>query len=125
MCSRVSLCNAETYSDIHSDIFEERTDDMLTANFLESQEISKHLTKTRHVNSIYRQSLYHNFPYFQSTLQLPQCSSHDLLEGCVKLWMKIILFNLVKLKWFPWEFLERAIETFPYSGKDARLIRIP
>ena len=94
MCSRVSLCNAESYSDIHADAFEERTEDMLNANFLESQEISKHLTKTRHVNSIYRQSLYHNFPYFQSTLQLPQCSSHDLLEGCVKLWVKIILFNL-------------------------------
>ena len=46
-------------------------------------------------------------------------SSHDLLEGCVKLWMKIIIENLVRCNWFTWEGLERLMEQFPYVYKDA------
>ena len=47
-----------------------------------------------------RQSLFYQFPFFNTSKQLPQCSSHDYLEGCVKKWIKIIFESLVKKKWF-------------------------
>ena len=65
------------------------------------------------------QSLFYDFPNFQTSKQLPQCSSHDFLEGCAKLWLLIILEHLVKQKWFSWHVLERILESFPYKGKDA------
>ena len=86
----------------------------MNTDFLESQELG-----VKHVNGVGHASMYYKFPHFQTSKQLPQCSSHDLLEGCVKLWMKLILENLVKAKWFSWEALETLTGSFPFRGKDA------
>ena len=45
------------------------------ADFLESQELG-----VKHVNGVGHASMYYKFPHFQTSIQLPQCSSHDLLE---------------------------------------------
>ena len=87
---------------------------MLHADVLESKDLG-----VKNVNGVFEDGLFYDFPYFQTTLQLPQCSSHDFLEGCAKTWMKIIFEHLVKQKWFTWEILERNIKGFPYKGKDA------
>ena len=49
---------------------------------------------------------------------LPQCSSHDFMEGAVKLWLKLILENLVMKRWFSWKSLERMMK-FKFRGKDS------
>ena len=76
MCSRSTLKNATSYEEILSKNNEQRTSESLQANFLESKEI-----KRLHVNSVYKPSLYHQFPYFDTAKMLPQCSSHDFMEG--------------------------------------------
>ena len=72
-----------------------------------------------HINGVGNDSLFYGFPYFETSTMLPQCSSHDFLEGCVKTWLKIILENLVKAKWFSWDSIESMIEEFPFTGRDA------
>ena len=114
LCSLNDLRSADTYSDIHSNKFLPRNDQMLQENFLESQQ-----TGRLHINGVRNQSLFFEFPFFNSSKQLPQCSSHDFLEGAVKLWLTLILENLVKQRWISWQGLERLIDTFPYKGKDA------
>ena len=52
--------------------------------------------------------------------QLPQCSSHDLLEGCAKMWILGILKHFVRLSWVTWDQVERLITIFPFKGKDSR-----
>ena len=74
MCSRTDLKNALQYSDIHSSLFEERTDESLQANYLEAAQL-----KRNNINGVYTQALYFQFPYFISSKMLPQCSSHDFL----------------------------------------------
>ena len=71
------------------------------------------------INGVYEDGLFYEFPFFNTSLQLPQCSSHDFLEGCSKVWLKIIFEHLVLKKWFSWETLEENIKTFKYKGKDA------
>ena len=44
---------------------------------------------------------------------------HDLLEGCAKLWLLIIIEHLFHCNWFSWEALEQAITRFPYQDRDA------
>ena len=87
---------------------------MLQENYLESQQIS-----AKHVNGVGKESLFLDFPYFKTTKQLPQCSSHDFLEGCSKKWLLIILEHFVAEKWFSWDGLERMIKHFPFKGKDS------
>ena len=76
MCSRTLLKTATKYEEIHSNNNEQRTNESLHANYLESKEI-----KRLHVNSVYKPSLYHKFPFFNTAKMLPQCSSHDFMEG--------------------------------------------
>ena len=73
----------------------------------------------KNVNGVFEDGLFYDFPYFQTSEQLPQCSSHDFLEGCAKIWIKVIFEHLVTLKWFSWEMLEKLIKLFPYKGKDS------
>jgi len=113
-CSKTNMKMAEKYFEVHAKNHDKRTDDSLYNDFLESQE--KEVT---HINGVGHKSLYHEFPYFDSSKMLPQCSSHDLFEGCVKKWMKIIIEHFVELKWFSWEAFERIIKSFPYRGSDA------
>ena len=108
------LRTCDTYEDIHADYHESRTDEMLFENYQESLE-----KNVLHINGVWTQSLFKDFPYFNTCLQLPQCSSHDLLEGCAKIWIKLILEHFVKSKWMTWDILERLIASFPYKGKDA------
>ena len=42
-----------------------------------------------------------------------------MLEGCAKVWLLVILENLVKKSWFSWEVFDQMIKFFPYKGKDA------
>lgn len=35
------------------------------------------------------------------------------------MWLKLIFEELVKAKWFSWDFVERMIDIFPYTGKNA------
>jgi len=114
MCSISNLKLADKFEEIHSKNHIHRTDEMLYMDFLESQE-----KKVIHVNGVGGLSLFYEFPYFSSPLQLPQCSSHDFLEGCGKLRLRIILENLVQDKWFSWEALENILLSFPYRGTDA------
>ena len=112
LVSRSDLCSA--YADIHSKNHQSRTDEMPIENYQEKEEINR-----THVNGVHDLSLYHDFPFFNVCKQLPQYSSHDLLEGCVKLWFKLILEHFVKSKWFSWDTLEKMMSTFPYRGSDA------
>ena len=114
MCSRYHLRSVEGYGSIHAKNHVRRTDSMLKENLQESRE--RHL---KHVNSVWKESLYQDFPFFEVTRQLPQCSSHDFLEGCVKLHLKIIIEHFVKQKWVTYEALEKLIKKFPYKGSDA------
>ena len=114
MCSLRHLKLADNYEEIHSKNHIHRTDEMMFENFQESQE-----KNVIHINGVGGLSLYYQFPYFNSSKQLPQCSSHDYLEGCAKLWLKIIFEKLVKDQWFSWEALENVLLTFPYRGTDA------
>ena len=66
--SRTDLDNAETYSDIHADSHEARSDKMMYENYVESQEVG-----VTHVNGVKSKSIYHQFPFFDSSRQLPQC----------------------------------------------------
>ena len=114
LCSRNDLRSAEAYSDIHGKNHEHRTDTMLHNDYLE------HLEKeVIHINGVCNESLFKEFPYFTTTAQLPQCSSHDFMEGCSKLWLLIIIEHLYTARWFSWEALERLMKSFPYRGKDA------
>ena len=114
LCSRNDLNSAERYSDIHSNNFQPRTDEMFQNNYLEAKE-----RRVGHINGVGNQSLFFDFPYFSTSNQLPQCSSHDFLEGCSKVWLKIILEHLIKQNWFNWEGFERMITSFKFRGKDA------
>ena len=41
------------------------------------------------------------------------------MEGCSKLWLRLILENFVlTLNWLTWVDLELLIDDFPYKGKD-------
>ena len=115
LCSKRDLCNAETYMDIHSDNFWPRTDEHFQKCFEESQ-----LKRVNHIFGVGCQSLFYQFPYFCTSTMLPQCSSHDYLEGCVKKWVLIIIEHFVHEKWITWLALERIIKDFPYKGNDAR-----
>ena len=44
-----------------------------------------------HIFGVGKESLYHDFPFFQTCKMLPQCSSHEMLEGCAKVWLIVIL----------------------------------
>ena len=66
-----------------------------------------------------RKSLYADFPFFDLGKQLPQCVSHDYMEGCSKLWIKLILENLVSENWMSWDSIEIAITRYKFKGKDA------
>ena len=113
-CSKTDMKRADHYFQIHAKNHEERTDKSLYEDFLESQE-----KEVKHINGVGNKSLYHEFPFFDSSKMLPQCSSHDLLEGCAKLWLKIILEHFVQMKWFSWDAFERIVKSFPYRGSDS------
>ena len=100
---------------MHSKNFLKREDHQLQEDFLKSKEMG-----VLHFNGVGSQSLFYDFLHFQTSLQLPQCSSHDYLEGCAKLWLLLILEHLFKQKCLLWQSLERIIRSFPYKGKDAR-----
>ena len=65
MCSRDQLCAAETYSDIHGENHEKRSDQQMYENYLESQAEEK-----KHINGIWRKSLFYQFPHFQTSKEL-------------------------------------------------------
>ena len=71
MCSRLHLMNAECYSDIHAKNHRHRTPEMLERNYQQ-----KVVEGREHVNGVYARDLFRDIPYFDSTLQLPQCSSN-------------------------------------------------
>jgi hypothetical protein len=114
LCSRSVLCRADTYKEIAAKNHVPRSNEMLKENYYEAQTIGR-----THVNSVGHLSLFTDFPFFDIPKQLPQCSSHDYLEGCVKLWIKIIFEHFVKIHWITWENLEKLIDSFPYRYKDA------
>ena len=113
-CSKTIMKKAENYFEIHANNHEKRTDASLYEDFLESQEKERN-----HINGVGHKRLYHQFPYFDSSKMLPQCSSHDLLEGCAKLWLRIIIEHFIEMKWFTWNAFERLIKCFPYRGSDS------
>ena len=59
MFDRKDLKSANDYSDISADKYEDRTDESLQANFIESQEKNR-----THINGVYKQSLFYQFPHF-------------------------------------------------------------
>ena len=71
------------------------------------------------IKGVGRTSLYVDFPFFDIGKQLPQCPSHDYMEGCSKLWIKLILENLVSEHWMSWEAIETIITTYRFKHKDA------
>ena len=40
------------------------------------------------------------------------------LEGCSKVWLKVILEHLVANKWFSWDSYEKNVKEFQFKGKD-------
>ena len=118
MCSRDDIRNADTYDDLNGKHFAERTNDSVNADFIDAKERGALHTNSIHTNGIGRENLYKNFPYFQSAKMLVNCSSHDMLEGCCKLYLKLIVEHLVKCRWFSWEDLEKLVKEFPFRGTD-------
>ena len=60
---------AKEYSDIHASLFEERNDEKMQLDYLESV-----AEKVNNINGIGNQSLYYDFPYFKlrmAKLQIP------------------------------------------------------
>ena len=41
------------------------------------------------------------------------------MEGCSKLWLKLIFENLVSEKWMSWEAIETIITGYKFRNKDA------
>ena len=106
--------NIKNYEDMHAKYHVSRTNDMLNENYNEKTELG-----VTHVNGVAERSLYYDFPFFDIPAQLPQCASHDLLEGCAKMWLLLILEHfIIDRKWLKWESLEHLIRTFPYKGRD-------
>ena len=70
MCSKDNLCMAEEYMDIHANFFEERTDEQMQLDYLESVD-----AQVNNINGIGGQSLYYDFPFFKTSKQLPQVQS--------------------------------------------------
>ena len=54
-----------------------------------------------------------------TSFNLANFSSHDLFEGCSKLWLLLIFEHFVESKWLTWDALEHLISSFPYKGRDA------
>ena len=68
MCSRDQLRAAETYSEIHADNHEKRSDQKMYEDYLEYLESQSEQKK--HVNGIWRNSLFFQFPYFETSKEL-------------------------------------------------------
>ena len=69
LCSRTALRRANSFEDIHSKNHQARTDEMLFQHYQQSQD-----EKVTHKYGVWLPSLYHGFPYFDSSKMLPQCS---------------------------------------------------
>ena len=102
------------FSDISGENHVQRNDQMMYEDYIESKE-----KNVKHINGINQLSLFYDFPHFKTCVQLPKGSSHNYLEGCVKLYIKVILEHLVRKQWFDWKALKRVMKYFPYRGKDA------
>ena len=74
LCQVFDLHKANEYSDISGKNHVPRNDQMMQNDYLESKELG-----VKHINGVCNQSLFHEFPYFETSTMLPQCSSHDYL----------------------------------------------
>ena len=61
---------AKEYSDIHASLFEERNDEKMQLDYLESVD-----AQVNNINGVGGQSLYYDFPFFKTSKQLPQVQS--------------------------------------------------
>ena len=66
MCSRDQLRAADSYSDVHAFYHENRTDLKMHEDYLESQGLPQG-EKYKHINGIWRKSLFFEFPYFETS----------------------------------------------------------
>ena len=74
LCSLDNLRTVKEYSDISARNHTSRNDQVMQNDYLEKEQLG-----VTHVNGICEQSLFFDFPFFETSTMLPQCSSHDYL----------------------------------------------
>ena len=74
LCSLEDLKTVKEYSDISARNHVSRNDQVMQNDYLESQQ-----QEVKHINGICDQSLFFEFPFFETSKMLPQCSFHDYL----------------------------------------------
>ena len=114
MLSRTTLKTAKKYEEIHFKNNERRTLESLRADYQQKVE-----EDAPHIHCVQNESVLMDFPHLDITVATPQCYSHDLLEGCVKKWMLLILKHFVDKNWISWDSLEVTMREFKYTGSDA------
>ena len=69
---------------------------------------------------IKRASVFNSLRYFHvCNLGLPPCLGHDLFEGIVRYDLALFIKDLVKKKWFSYEYLNRTMKRTQLKGFDA------
>jgi hypothetical protein len=81
LCSRKNLCEADTYAQLHAKNQVERTNEMLKQDCAEAKTLEGKKGEKKHVRGVAHASLFQDFPFFDIPKQLPQCVSHDYMEG--------------------------------------------
>ena len=75
------MCEADTYDQLHAKNHVERTNEMLKQDYAVAQTLEGKKGEKKHVRGVAHASLFQDFPFFDIPKQLPQCVSHDYLEG--------------------------------------------
>ena len=114
LLSRTTLKTAKKYEEIHFKNNERRTLESLRADYQEKVE-----ENVPHIHCVQNESVLIDFPHLDITVATPQCYSHDLLEGCLKQWMLLIVQHFVHQNWISWDSLEDTMRAFKYKGSDA------
>ena len=114
LCTHTQLLSSKTYDEIHEQENDKRTLAMFDADLTDKDNM-----EVSHVNGVSEKSPFRDIPYFDLSLQVTHCYSHDLFEGCLKTWLLLILEHFISKKWLNWDSLEGLLSQFPYHGRDA------
>ena len=89
------MCVADEYADIHAKNQEPRTDSNMYNAYLEKEAFNLTQgpnTKVKHIFGIGHLSLFHDFPFFQTSKQLPQGPFIHYLSKTIECFRKCELF---------------------------------
>lgn len=91
------------------------------------QEDVKLASNGSHSRGVKADSVMNNLSYFHVCAPgLPPCIGHDLFEGVVDFDLFLYINHMVnQLKWFSYEYLNRRVLQFKYTGDDAAAKPVP